>query len=78
MKVLIGRDELPNKRLVARLLWEPRDVWLGVYWNRVRAGAPADRFLLIYVCVIPCIPLAFAWRLRTPLPASAPADKETR
>jgi hypothetical protein len=75
MKVLIGRDELPNKRLVARLLWEPRDVWLGVYWNRVRAGAPADRFLLIYVCVIPCIPLAFARRLRS-LPASAPEEEK--
>ncbi len=62
MKVLLGRDELPRRRFTARLLWEPRDIWLGVFWNTVKAGGPEDRFLLVYVCLIPCVPLALAWR----------------
>jgi hypothetical protein len=63
MRVLIGRDEIPSRRFTARLLWEPRDIYIGVFWNRVRAGGPRDRFLIIYVCIVPCLPLALAWRL---------------
>ncbi len=63
MRVLVGHDEMPRQRFTARLLWEPRDLWMGVFWNRVHAGGPADRFLFVYVCVIPCLPVALSWRL---------------
>jgi hypothetical protein len=66
VKVMLGGSELPERRFTVRLLWEPRDIWLGVFWNRVRAGDYADRFLLVYVCVIPCLPLALAWRTTCP------------
>jgi hypothetical protein len=57
MKVLIGRDDVPHRRLTVRFLWEPRDAWVGVFTNRT-AG-----FRLVYVCLLPCLPLVFAWRL---------------
>lgn len=69
MRVLIGRDELPCRRFTARLLWEPRDIWLGVFWNTTsgpptesHSFAPRSRFVLVYVCLIPCLPLALVWR----------------
>jgi hypothetical protein len=38
-----------------RVLWEPRDLWIGIYWTR-----SAQR-LLIYVCVLPCLPILFSF-----------------
>ena len=34
-----------------RLRFEPRDLWIGVYWDR-RPGA-----LVLYVCLLPLLPL---------------------
>ncbi len=63
MKVLLGRDEIPRfHRLSVRWVWEPRDIWFGVFWNRVRAGGPEDCFLLVYLCLVPCLPVCIAWR----------------
>jgi hypothetical protein len=47
------------------LLWEPRDLWIGVYWTRedvagsmmADGGARMWRFLHIYVCLLPTLPL---------------------
>lgn len=30
------------------ILFEPRDLWIGVYWDRQRG---------IYLCIIPCFPI---------------------
>lgn len=56
MRVLIGRDDVPNRRLTLRLLWEPRDAWVGVFTNR------AEDFRLVYICLVPCLPIVIAWR----------------
>ncbi len=40
-------------RWSVRVCWEPRDLWVGVYWDK-----PGTR-LYIYVCVIPCVPIKF-------------------
>jgi hypothetical protein len=32
--------------------FEPRDIWVGVYWTR-----GADRSLLVYICLLPMLPL---------------------
>jgi hypothetical protein len=54
--VLSGK---PIRRVQLRR--EPRDLWIGVYWDR---PSPLDmgwgfelRTLFIYVCLIPCLPL---------------------
>lgn len=74
MKVLVGGDELPRKRFTARLLWEPRDMWIGMFWNTVtdrvimypsEHGGQTEHpvYLLVYVSLIPCLPVCFAWRI---------------
>lgn len=41
------------------LLFEPRDLWIGVFWDV--PYSPFDPFwqLEIYLCIIPCLPLHF-------------------
>lgn len=74
MRVLLGRDEIPRRRTTLRLLFEPRDFWVGVFWNRstveivdpeaaMALGARRARFLLVYVCLVPCLPIAIARRI---------------
>lgn len=34
-----------------RLFFEPRDIWIGVYWKRY------PKALDIYICLLPCLPI---------------------
>lgn len=51
--------------------WEPRDVWIGVYWTRdeVKITRPAwDGFdyrqrMTAYICLVPCFPIRVWWWL---------------
>lgn len=39
--------------------WEPRDLWIGVYWTREPLGG---RFRWrVYLCIVPCVPIIFEW-----------------
>ena len=33
------------------LVWEPRDIWIGLYWTC------EDEGWFAYVCLIPCLPI---------------------
>jgi hypothetical protein len=39
-------------RSAIALLFEPRDLWVGVYWE-TRHG------LEVYVCIVPCFPIKY-------------------
>lgn len=39
-----------------KLFFEPRDMWIGVFWDR----RPNE--LRIYVCLVPCLPLLITVR----------------
>lgn len=40
--------------------FEPRDIWLGVYWDRKpKTADPRLRWWDIYICLIPCFPIRF-------------------
>jgi hypothetical protein len=53
MKVLVGKDiEIGKHVYHVCLQFQPRDVWVGVYWERMS-------YLSIYVCIIPMFPLHF-------------------
>lgn len=40
----------------ASILFEPRDLWIGVFWDR----KPGE--LRIYVCLVPMLPLLLTFR----------------
>lgn len=41
------------------LLWEPRDLWIGVFWNLDCTHGD------LYICLIPTLPFLLRW-LRRP------------
>lgn len=61
MKVLVGSKVEPTRRISVRWLWEPRDAWLGLFWNVAQVNDDGDRALLVYVGLIPCLPLCLIW-----------------
>jgi hypothetical protein len=43
------------------LVFEPRDLWIGVYWKRPDVGW--EHAVDIYVCIVPCLPIVVQLRL---------------
>ncbi len=37
--------------LIVQLQWEPRDVWVGLFWRKTRIA------LHLYICFVPLVPL---------------------
>jgi hypothetical protein len=53
--------ESHRRHVWLELLFEPRDLWVGVYWTRppqVNWKHAVD----VYVCVLPCLPLKIMLR----------------
>lgn len=46
------------KILSAGIIFEPRDLWIGIYWTRKAS------WLWIYVCLVPCLPLRLVLKWR--------------
>jgi hypothetical protein len=44
----------------ARIAWEPRDLWVGIYWTKRDYGTELKAFQL-YVCILPCFPIILTW-----------------
>ena len=40
-----------SERCIVRLQWEPRDLWVGLFWRK------SEICWHIYICLIPLIPL---------------------
>jgi hypothetical protein len=49
----VGDGKGHSNRISVRLLFEPRDLWVGAYWNRQRERCE----WMVYVCLIPCLPI---------------------
>lgn len=56
-KVVHGGDWTRSPAFTVSLLWEPRDLWVGVYWTRERKPGWRRSVIEVYVCVVPCLPL---------------------
>jgi hypothetical protein len=60
VRVLVGSSYMPQGKLALRLIWEPRDLWVGVFWNH--SADRGARWTLIYVCLVPALPICLAIR----------------
>ena len=45
-------------RAECRLRFEPRDLWVGVYWEREHWPAEV---LEVFICLVPCFPPRLRW-----------------
>jgi hypothetical protein len=50
-----------SRRPRARLVFEPRDLWLGVYWDWAEGLMDHPRVLVTYIGLIPMLPLRIEW-----------------
>ena len=41
----------PLHSFSACTIWEPRDLWIGLYWVKESEG------LILFLCLLPCLPL---------------------
>ncbi len=75
MKTLLGNRDKPRLLVTSRsrphiwwdVAWEPRDLWLGVYWDRP-SPTGWSRALDVYICIVPCLPLLISYRRMLPDP----------
>ncbi len=48
-----------------RIYFEPRDLWVGVYWNVERTSFDNSRVRCrewsVYICLLPCFPIRLRW-----------------
>lgn len=54
-------DRRMRRSMRIAMLFEPRDLWIGVYWKTYTARGDDGRFLrrwtAIYVCLVPMLPI---------------------
>jgi hypothetical protein len=50
--VYVQKKLSSSKEISIKLLWEPRDLWIGLFW------AKSDLYhRMWYICFIPCLPI---------------------
>lgn len=46
-----------------KIRFEPRDLWIGIYWTINNLNCSDGKYLYIYICIIPCFPIIFGKKL---------------
>jgi hypothetical protein len=44
-----------------KLKFEPRDLWIGAYWNLRQSIESPYRLLDVYICIVPMLPIKFTF-----------------
>lgn len=52
-----------NHRMAVALLFEPRDLWFGVFWDTYWEGPRKE--LIVYVCILPMFPIRVSTTIRS-------------
>jgi hypothetical protein len=42
--------------------FEPRDIWIGIYWTRKTDTAKLMEEFYVYICILPMIPIRLVWQ----------------
>lgn len=50
----VGDGKGYSSKLSISVLWEPRDMWVGLFWDVKSQGERSW-----YLCLIPCLPIRF-------------------
>lgn len=45
-------------------IFEPRDLWIGIFWRRVLLQVRNRWQYRAYVCLLPCLPIVIEWHRR--------------
>lgn len=74
MMELIRAWVIRKGRVTVAVEWEPRDTWIGVYWNTLYDHVslwpdvkvdPDEMFVLVRVdvrvCILPMLPIHYRW-----------------
>jgi hypothetical protein len=71
LKILIGPGKTvrPTRRFTVWFLFEPRDMYVGLFWNTT------PKFILFYFLLIPMFPLCFAIKRRRVIRAKRKNDR---
>ena len=49
-------------RWAVALIFEPRDLWVGVYWDRY--WEMGERPIDLYICIVPMLPIRLSYAPR--------------
>lgn len=49
----VGDGKGYSSKLSVSLIWEPRDIWIGLYWDT------SVNAKVWYLCLLPCLPIRF-------------------
>ena len=70
-QIVEGSAEFPDRHVLWQwnLGWEPRDIWIGSFWDRGawKNSMVSKEHFTIYICLLPCFPLAFHWIKEEPI-----------
>lgn len=53
----MSRNASRRRHWKVRVKWEPRDLWIGLYWTRILGHAPSADGMAFYICLVPCLPI---------------------
>jgi len=46
-------------RVTLKIRFEPRDLWVGLFWNITGLPSGRIRALHLYLCLVPMVPIVF-------------------
>lgn len=56
-KVIHKYRFINGQRCIAQFQWEPRDLWVGIFWRKGIIKHPIYETLHICICILPLVPL---------------------
>lgn len=52
---------IDGNRLKVQIQFEPKGLWIGLFWRITRDVSPPTSIVHLFVCVVPCFPLHITW-----------------